>query len=108
MNYWQSSALYLAWFAVSSLGDVLINEIHYDPPIKTEHTEFIELYNNGSVAISLDGWQLTGAVDFTFPSGVSMPAGGYVVVAQDPAALRAKFGASALGPWQGILSNQGE
>jgi hypothetical protein len=86
----------------------VINEIHYAPAIKTEQSEFVEFFNSGSAAITLDGWQLAGGVQFVFPPGTGIPAGGYLVVAQNPNALKGRFGATALGPWTGLLSNQGE
>ena len=48
------------------------------------------------------------AVEFTFPNGTTLPAGGFLVVAPNPAALQAKFGATALGPWSDRLANEGE
>ena len=88
--------------------DVVINEIHYDPDVRTERVEFIELYNTGAGAVDLSGWSLVDAVTFTFPAGTRLAAHGFLVVAENPAALLAKFGVSALGPWTGSLSNDGE
>lgn len=88
--------------------DVVINEIHYDPDVKTELVEFIELYNKGTTAVDLAGWRLADAVEYTFPAGTSIPAGGYIVVAQNPTAFQTKFKVQALGPWTGVLSNEGE
>jgi hypothetical protein len=92
----------------SSLSEIVINEIHSNPDVKTEPVEFIELHNTGPGTVNLAGWRLTTAVEFTFPAGASIPAGGFVVVAEDPAALQAKFGAVALGPWAGRLANEGD
>src|SRR5688572_10257211 len=78
---------------------ILINEIHYDPPIKTELTEFIELHNNGNTTVDLSGWSFSEGIAYTFPAGTSIAAGGYLVVAENPGALQAKFGVTALGPW---------
>ena len=88
--------------------DVVINEIHHNPDVETEAVEFVELYNAGTSAVNLSGWSLVDAVSFTFPAGTTLAPGGYVVVAEDPTALAAKFGAQALGPWAGSLSNEGE
>ena len=88
--------------------DVVINEIHYNPDVKTELVEFVELYNKGPAAIGLAGWRLAGAVEYTFPTGTSIPPSGFVVVAQNPAAVQTKFKVQALGPWIGTLSNEGE
>src|SRR5437762_9460612 len=89
-------------------AEIVINEIHYNPDVKTEPVEFIELLNAGSSNVDLSGWYFSDAVTFTFSAGTSLPAGGYVIVAQDPAALLSKFGVSALGPWTGTLNNRGE
>ena len=97
------------WLGVSpSLAQVVINEIHANPDVKTEFVEFIELHNLGNAPVNLSGWQLAEAVEFTFPSVTTLPAGGFLVVAQNPAAVQAKFGAAALGPWTGQLANEGE
>ena len=88
--------------------DIVINEIHYDPDVKTELVEFIELYNKGSAAVNLAGWRLADAVEYVFPAGTSIPANGYLVVAQNPTAFQAKYKVQALGPWTGVLSNEGE
>ncbi len=93
---------------------IVINEIHYDESDRTSKSEFIELYNNSAAPIDLSGWYFSSGVngptgDFTLPDGTTLPAAGYLVIAQDPATLLAKFGyAGALGPWTGKLSNSGE
>lgn len=93
--------------ATASPQDIVINEIHYDPEDKTRRAEFIELYNRGVHPVNLTGWQLGNAIDFTFP-GVTLLAGEYLVIAEDPVTLLADFGAPSIGPWVGSLSNQGE
>ncbi len=86
---------------------VVINEIHYNPDVKTERVEFVELFNAGAAPVNLAGWQFTAGVQFKFPD-TNLPAGGYVVVAEDPAALKARFGGDAVGPFTGNLSKYGE
>ena len=96
------------WTATSTLmARVVINEIHYHPDVKTERAEFVELYNSGSSAVDLSGWRISGGVDYVIPNGTSIGVGAYLVIAQDPATILSKFGASALGPWAGRLSNEG-
>jgi len=90
------------------MAAVVINEIHYDPDVKTELVEFIELHNPDSTAVDLAGWAFTDGVQFSFPPEAVLGPGAYLVVAQDPAALRAKFGVNALGPWRGRLASGGE
>jgi|GEM_PF-2441963 len=76
-------------------GDLLVTEIMFDPPPAplgdangdgtrdANGDEFVELYNRGSAAISLSGYQLletNGLPVFTFPSGASLNAGQFAVV----------------------------
>lgn len=109
-------------------ADVVINEIHYHPveepafdadynpvmDLSEDVHEFIELHNTGDEEVSLSAWEFTRGVKFNFPSGTSIEAGGYIVVAKDPARLRniSQYDAlteeNVLGPWSGILKNTGE
>jgi len=89
-------------------ANVVINEIHYDPAVKTELVEFVELYNAGDEAADLSGWTFSDAMDFSFADGTILEAGGYLVVSQDPVAAQAKFDIDSLGPFSGRLSNDGE
>ncbi|MBL9137251.1 MAG: lamin tail domain-containing protein [Verrucomicrobiales bacterium] len=102
------------WTVVLSVGAAsvgarpVLNEIHYDPSDKTEPAEFVELHNPDSTPVALGGWRLSGGVEFAFPAGISLPAGGYLVVGQDPAYLRQRFNVEAHGPWTGRLRNRGD
>ncbi|MCX8107237.1 MAG: lamin tail domain-containing protein, partial [Verrucomicrobiae bacterium] len=58
--------------------------------------------------VDLSGWRFVEGIEFVFPQGVVIPARGYVVVAQDPNQLWARFGVTAFGPWKGRLDNHGE
>ena len=103
---WAGSAL-----AQVSLGitNVVINEIHCDPPnAKTYPTEFIELYNPLPNAVDLSGWAFTRGIRYTFPPSTTLAAHGYLVVAESPALVARFFAATALGPWLGTLANEGE
>ena len=82
-------------------SDVVINEIHYDAPDKTQLAEFIELYNNSSESIDLTGWAFTDGIDYQIPAGTTLRANEYLVVAQDPATTRSLFDVQAIGPWKG-------
>jgi hypothetical protein len=86
---------------------IVINEILYHPP-EDRPAEFIELHNRGTSAVDVSGFQFTDGVTFTIPEGVILAAGGYLVVAQDPAHLLAAHGVAALGPYTGNLANDGE
>lgn len=102
------SLIFALVFVHSSPAAIVINEIHFDPDVKTERAEFIELHNTGAASVSLAGWQLRGAVGYTFPAGTSISAGGYIVVAENPGTILSKYQAAAFGPWTGLLSNEGE
>ena len=87
---------------------VVFNEIHYHPAADDSSLEYVELYNQLAVDVDLSNWRLAGDVDFDFPEGSVIPARGYLVVAQNPAALESATGHSgALGPFEGVLSNSG-
>jgi hypothetical protein len=99
---------------MNASAQVVINEIHYNPP-GTDGTvllEFIELHNRGASAVDISNWRLTfGALPFVFPGSVSIPAGGYVVVAESPASLNAAKGFLTPYSWAGLgvgLDNGGE
>jgi hypothetical protein len=118
--------------AYPNVGPLVISEIMYHPPASTNSTadpddEYIELHNIGATATPLhdpvhptNTWRLANAVSFAFPAGLSLPAGGYLlVVSFDPvadsaklAAFRATYGLSMsvpiYGPYTGKLDNNGE
>jgi len=107
----------------SPIADVVISEFMYNPPT-TQVDEYVELYNPTSHSINLFNatgpWQLSAGVDYVLPPGISIPAGGYVLVVKfnpsDPIALAAfknSYGlttitAQLIGPFTGNLSNAGE
>ena len=53
------------WTQAAGYCSVVINEVHYNPPAPDgRDLEFIELYNSGPVAVSLEGLKLEGGVYF--------------------------------------------
>lgn len=97
----------LVFTVVPAPATVVINEIHCDPD-NNGTTEFIELFNPTSFPISLSGWKFTSGISYAFPSGASIAAGAYVVVAQDSAAFLLEFGFAPSGQFSGKLSGDGE
>jgi hypothetical protein len=93
--------------ATAARADVVINEIMYHPSSENIAEEYIELFNNGPATVDLSGWSFTNGVQFTFPSGRTIAAGGYLVVAANQAAFQAKYPAvtNFVAGWTGHLSN---
>ncbi|MEZ5305089.1 MAG: lamin tail domain-containing protein, partial [Verrucomicrobiales bacterium] len=73
---------------------VVINKDHYDQAEKTVPAEFIELHNPGAEPANLSGWAFTSGIGFAFPADTEIPPGGYLVIAEDPATVQARFGFS--------------
>jgi hypothetical protein len=96
---------------------VVVNEImyhHHATYLPTGSTpndeEWVELYNRSGAPVVLTGWGLRGGAEFDFAAAQTIPAGGYLVVSNNPAALAAKFpsltvGTNLVGPLNGSLSN---
>ncbi len=62
-----------------------INEFLFDPGSTDAGKEWVELYNGGLSDMRLDGFTIetatsTWGTDFTFPGGVTIPAGAFVLV----------------------------
>ncbi len=94
------------------IRDLVINEIMYSPISRDSDDEFIELYNRGGTSANLGGWRLTGGIGFTFPANVSVPGGGYLVIARNAARLISRYPNlnvnNTVGDYSGSLANSGE
>lgn len=93
---------------VNIAQNMVINEIHYNPPDNTIPEEFIELHNSSPDEIDVSLWEITGGIHFTIPAGRVIPGGGFLVVAKSPDTIQSRYGVSSLGPWTGSLSSDGE
>jgi hypothetical protein len=102
-----SIALALGLSLLSAQAEVVIDEIMYHPASENSAEEFIELYNSGAAPVAVGGWKFTSGVDFTFPAGTVIPAGGHLVVAANQAAFSAKYPTvtAFVAGWSGQLSN---
>ncbi|HYW12362.1 MAG TPA: lamin tail domain-containing protein [Longimicrobium sp.] len=73
--------------AVSSYASqIVINEVMVDPNAVLDASgEWLEVHNRGTAAVNLQGWTLASNNDAsqTIASSVSVPAGGYVVLARN-------------------------
>ncbi|MBN2512412.1 MAG: lamin tail domain-containing protein [Sedimentisphaerales bacterium] len=114
------------------VGPVIMTEIMYRPGSTNAGGEFIELHNLTdqplvlqdwvstqlsadplNITTELVPWRFTNGIDFTFPMDTTIPAKGYVVVAENPADFAAWYGAltvQVLGPFENDskLNNDGE
>ncbi|MDP8245737.1 MAG: CotH kinase family protein [Candidatus Hinthialibacter antarcticus] len=93
----------------NSNAGVVINEIMYHPSSLNSDDEYIELYNNSTTTTDISGWAFTNGIQYVFPEGASIAAGGYLILSASPASFSQSYGAeSAYGPFVGRLSNDGE
>ncbi len=99
--------LLLASITASAVDSVVVfNEVHYHPATNEAILEWIELHNQMAVDIDLSAWSVRGEVEYTFPEGTLILGRGYLVIASDPAFLRAwTGGTNIVGPFSGRLNN---
>src|SRR3989344_8913134 len=81
--------VFLLLMAPIVLGDVVINEIMYNPSGPDEGHEWIEIYNNGPSDQDLTGWIFFEAGTnhgLTVEQGdINLPEGEYVIIADNAA-----------------------
>ncbi len=104
--------------ALPRIGPVVLSEIMYHPA--TGMAEYVEMVCITNTPVPLyhpahptNTWELSGAVSFSFPTGLVMnPCDVWIVCATSPAAFRSAYGVSpsvpVYGPWTGALNNAGE
>jgi len=81
---------------------LVISEIMFrpSPSLSGANRRFIELYNSQLWYEDLSGYSISGIIDFIFPEGTVIPAEGFLVIAENPADLRAVYGiTNVLGPY---------
>ncbi|MHB9008559.1 MAG: lamin tail domain-containing protein, partial [Limisphaerales bacterium] len=77
---------------------LVISEIMYHPASRNDgrDLEFVELFNSQSIFADLSGFRLSGTLDYTFPEGTVLPAGGFLVIAPVPQDVEAVYGLSGV------------
>ncbi len=94
------------------IGNIVINELMYKPISGNDDDQYIELFNQGTNAVSLANWQFTAGVTFTFPANATIGPQGYVVVGRNTAELFANYtnlnANNTYGNYSGKLSHDGE
>jgi len=93
----------------NSIADIVITEIMYNVP-SLDTMEFIEIYNNGSLAANIGGYYFTEGVEFEFPVNTMMNPGDYLIVSINASAMDNFFGITGSFEWVsgGGLNNSGE
>ena len=87
----RAAALVAAALLTPLAGQVVINEIYYDPAPKTARHEFVEILNAGAGAVDVSGWRLTSGVDATAPVGTVLEPGAFVLFCEDVDAVASLF-----------------
>jgi hypothetical protein len=73
-----------AYFPCDS--SIIISEINYKSAPTSDAGDWFEIHSTLSTDLNLSGWTITddsGLTTYTFPSGTTLPAGGYLVAARD-------------------------
>ena len=98
--------------SAASPGDVVINELMYNPGTGNQDDEFIELYNTTGSDIDLGGWSFSAGVTLntvTFNPGTIIQSHGYLIVSPSAAQTLTTYGVVAAAEYTGsALSNGGE
>ncbi len=85
-----------------------ITEIHYNPPTRDGDCEFVELYNESCTVADLSGFRFARGLHYVFPDGTRLNPGGYLVLAVNAAAFKARYGFDPDGVYTGRLDSGGE
>lgn len=94
------------------IGDIVINELMYDPISGNDDDQYIELYNQSTNTVSLAAWQFTAGVTYTFPGSATIGPNSYLVVGKNTSELFSNYpnlnSANTCGNYSGKLSHNGE
>src|SRR3989338_9261037 len=73
-------------------ADVLINEFLADGPAPEPNSEWVELFNNGSSAISLNNWNITEqGASSNLTLNISIPANGFIILVNNFTVFNSTF-----------------
>lgn len=106
----------------NAVDGISFQTVDYNPASGTQDQEYFVIRNSNTYAVDISGWQITGAVNFTFRGGTVIPAGGGATehmgdlfVAKDPFRFRQRTSSPRVnefcfvtGPYSGQLSARGE
>ena len=70
---------------------------------------WVELHNRSGDAVDISRWEFDNGIRFTFAEGTTIAAGGFLVVAKEPAVTQAEApDAGVVGPYDGRLSHRSD
>jgi hypothetical protein len=94
---------------------VTFGDLEFNPSSGKQSEEYVALANAEPYAVDLSGWQLSGAVRFTFKPGTVLPASQTLYVSPEVSAFRSRStgprggqGHYVQGPYRGRLSAWGD
>ncbi|TFH13458.1 MAG: hypothetical protein E4H02_11805, partial [Lentisphaerales bacterium] len=94
------------------IGDIVINEIMFNPISGSDDDEFVELFNKGTGSVDVSYWRFVDGIDFMFSNGTAIGPGEYLVVARNVTNVVARYSAldtgNTVGDYSGALANRGE
>lgn len=120
-NTWSAlneATFYLPGRESASSTNLVVTEIHYNPPGNENELAFVELMNISSNEVDLSNVTLADAVSYTFPNGTILQPGEFILVVEDAANFATCYqsetspyyyaGIRVSGEWAGALSTSGE
>jgi hypothetical protein len=85
---------------------MVINEIMYHP--ENDYPEFIEIMNFGNNPVNLNGFKLSGGINYLFQTNESIQPGAGIVLSNDNTLFNYTYDFNAFGQYEKQLSNSGE
>ena len=73
------------------ISPVVINELMYKPISGDDADQYVEVFNRGATPVDLSNWSFIAGPSFQFAQGTTLPAGGFLVVAEDAVRLRSHY-----------------
>ena len=105
--YFFLSLIVLINMSLFGQAKLVFTEIMYSPPAGGGGgVEYLEIFNNDTVAVNLDGYNFSSGINFTFNSITMMP-GEYIVLTNDSMEFLNLYGLNA-SEYGGFISNNGE
>ncbi|MEZ4984021.1 MAG: lamin tail domain-containing protein [Saprospiraceae bacterium] len=91
----------------TQIADIVISEIMYNPPGTDTQYEYLELYNNDTESVNLEGYYFSSGIEDTLHAITLLP-GDFLVLAVDSVSFEAAYGSAAFQWTAGSLNNGGE